>query len=51
LTESEKRYVHESLKVGRKVYISVPQEEGLRGKLDGITLEKQRLQKVLTTEW
>jgi len=51
LPETEKRYIYECLKVGRKVYISVPQEEGLRGKLDGITLEKQRLQKVLTTEW
>jgi len=51
LSEQEKKAIYEALKSGRKIYISVPQEEGLRGKLNGITLEKQRLQKVLTTEW
>jgi len=51
LTESEKRYVYECLKHGRKVYISKPLEEGKRATLDDLTLEKQRLRKIMATEW
>jgi len=51
LSLEERKYVWEMLKAGKRVYLAVPPEEGQRGKLGGITMEKQRLQKVLTTEW
>jgi len=51
LSEAEKRYIHECLKAGMKVYISKPLEESRRATLDDLTLEKQRLKRVLNTEW
>jgi len=51
LSEAEKRYIHECLKAGRKVYVSKPTEESKRATLDDLTLEKQRIQRVLKTEW
>jgi len=50
LSEAEKRYIHECLKAGRKVYVSRPLEEGKRAMLDSISLEKQRLKRILESE-
>ena len=51
LSEAEKRNIHEALKMGRKIYVAKQLEEGKRATLDGLTLEKMRLQKVLNTNW
>lgn len=51
LSEAEKRAIHEALKAGRKTYLSKYVEESKRGTLDYMTLEKQRLQKILNTNW
>ena len=51
LSLEEKKAIHEALKSGRKIYISKPTEETKRATLDNLTLEKQRIQRVLTTEW
>jgi len=51
LSLEEKKAIHEALKSGRKIYISKPTEETKRAALDDLTLEKQRIQRVLNTEW
>ena len=51
LSLEERKYVWEMLKAGKRVYLAVPPEEGQRGKLDGVTLERQRLKKIMSVEW
>jgi len=51
LTTEQKKAIYEALRHNRKIYVAKFTEESQRGMLDSQSLERQRIKRILESEW